>query len=74
MDKQGDVTKEVIISVMSAAIGSVIGVAGAFIAPIIVLLLLALGAIVKNAWCETRNALKAQAIENTGAASGPKND
>ena len=74
LDKQGDVTKEVIISVMSAAIGSVIGVAGAFIAPIIVLLLLALGAIVKNAWCETRNALKAQAIENTGTASGPKND
>lgn len=63
LNKQGDLTKEAIISVMSAAIGSVIGVAGAFIAPIIVLILLSIGQIVRNAWCETRKALKAQAVE-----------
>ena len=64
LNKQGDMTKEAIISVMSAAIGGVIGVAGAFIAPVIVLILLSIGKIVKNAWCETRKALKAQTIEN----------
>lgn len=64
LNKQGNMTKEAIISVMSAAIGSVIGVAGAFIAPIIVLILLNTGQIVKNAWCESRKELKAQTIEN----------
>lgn len=64
LNKQGDMTKEAIISVMSAAIGSVIGVAGAFVAPIIVLILLSIGQIVKNAWCEARKALKAQTTEN----------
>lgn len=63
LNKQGNTTKEAIISVMSAAIGGVIGVAGAFIAPIIVLILLSIGKIVKNAWCETRKVLKSQTIE-----------
>lgn len=58
LNRQGDMTKEAIISVMSAAIGGVIGVAGAFIAPIIVLILMSIGQIVKNAWCETRRSLK----------------
>lgn len=58
LSKQGDMTKEAIISLMSAAIGSTIGVAGAFIAPIIVLILLSIGQITKNAWCEMRKALK----------------
>lgn len=37
---------------MSAAIGGSIGVAGVYIAPVIVLILLNIGKIVKNAWCE----------------------
>ncbi len=52
LNEQGDLTKEAIISVMSAAIGGSIGVAGVYIAPVIVLILLNIGKIVKNAWCE----------------------
>lgn len=52
LTEQGDLTKEAIISVMSAAIGGCIGVAGVYIAPVIVLILLSIGKIVKNAWCE----------------------
>lgn len=58
LNKYGDMTKETIISVMSAAIGGTIGVAGAFVAPIIVFILLSLGQITKNAWCEMRKELK----------------
>ena len=57
-----DLSKEAIISVMSAAIGNYIGVAGAYIAPVVVLLFLSIGKIVKNAWCETMKA-KREAIE-----------
>lgn len=52
LNGQCDLTKEAIISVLSASIGSYIGVAAAFIAPVIVLILLSTGKIVKNAWCE----------------------
>ena len=58
LNKYGDMTKETIIRVMSAAIGGTIGVAGAFVAPIIVFILLSLGQITKNAWCEMRKELK----------------
>lgn len=50
--------KEFIISLMSAAIGAHLGVAGAFVAPVIVLIFLSLGKIVKNAWCETQIKLR----------------
>lgn len=52
LNSQTDLTKEAIISALSAAIGNYIGVAGAFIAPVVVLIFLSTGKIVKNAWCE----------------------
>ncbi|QNN40171.1 hypothetical protein [Pedobacter roseus] len=44
---------------ISAAIGSVLGTAGAFILPVIVLLLMTGGKISKNGWCEARKELRA---------------
>lgn len=58
LNEQGDLTKDAIISALSASIGSYIGVAAAFIAPVIVLILLSTGKIVKNAWCEMRKEMK----------------
>lgn len=49
-----DNTQKYIIGVMSVAIGKVLGVAGTFIAPVIVLLLLSFGKIAVNAWCAMR--------------------
>jgi predicted PurR-regulated permease PerM len=43
-----------LIGVLSAAIGKTLGVAGTFIAPIIVLLLMSFGKMAINAWCEMR--------------------
>lgn len=60
LSKRGDLTKEIIISFLSASIGSTIGVAGAFVAPVIVLLLLDSGKIAKNAWCEMMKEKKTQ--------------
>lgn len=51
--KNGATGKEYIISILSAAIGAKIGVAAAFVAPIIVLIIQSLGKIVINAWCES---------------------
>ena len=59
IDGHVDTKKETIISIMSAAIGGTIGVAGAYVAPIIVLLLLGIGKVVKNAWCETMKVKRA---------------
>jgi hypothetical protein len=47
-------TQQYIIGVLSTAIGGQLGVAGAFIAPIIVLLVISFGKISINAWCEMR--------------------
>lgn len=58
LNKQGDITKEAIISALSAVIGSTIGVSAAFIAPVIVMVVLGFGQISKNAWCEMRKELK----------------
>jgi hypothetical protein len=53
-----DKTQKYIIGVMSAAIGKTLGVAGTFIAPVIVLLLISCGKITVNAWCEMRKTLR----------------
>jgi hypothetical protein len=58
LNKQGDMAKEAIISSISASIGCYLGVAAAFIAPVIVLILLSTGKIFKNAWCETQKEMK----------------
>ncbi|WP_417367065.1 hypothetical protein [Flavobacterium beibuense] len=50
--------KKYIISIMSAAIGSNLGVAGTFIAPVIILVLSSIGKMAVNAWCELRKELK----------------
>lgn len=47
-----DGAKEAIISFISAAIGAKLGLASAFIAPAIVLLIIAIGKVTINAWCE----------------------
>lgn len=49
-----DKTKQYAVGVMSTAIGSQIGVVGVFLAPVIVLLLLSIGKMAINAWCELR--------------------
>ncbi len=49
-----DKSQKYIIGVMSAAIGKSLGVAGPFIAPVIVLLILSIGKIAINAWCAMR--------------------
>lgn len=50
----GDKSQKYIIGVMSAAIGKSLGIAGTFIAPVIVLLILSIGKMAVNAWCEMR--------------------
>jgi hypothetical protein len=49
-----DKSQKYIIGVMSAAIGKSLGAAGAFIAPVIVLLILSIGKMAINAWCAMR--------------------
>jgi hypothetical protein len=49
-----DKSQKYIIGVMSIAIGNVIGAAGTFIAPVIVLLIMSLGKVALNAWCAMR--------------------
>jgi hypothetical protein len=46
---------------MSAAIGKTLGAAGAFIAPVIVLLILSIGKMAVNAWCEMRKETRSTA-------------
>jgi hypothetical protein len=53
-----DKTEKYIICVMSTAIGNSIGVAGTFIAPVIVLLLMSFGKMALNAWCAMRKETK----------------
>lgn len=48
--------KEAILYAISAAIGAQMGVAGAFVAPALVLIFQSTGKIVINAWCETQKA------------------
>lgn len=50
--------KEVIISILSSFIGAKLDVVGSFVAPALVLLLLGIGKITKNAWCEMQKELK----------------
>lgn len=54
----GDQSQKYIIAVISSAIGKTLGVAGTFIAPVIVLLLLSFGKMAINAWCEMRKDTK----------------
>ncbi|MBL1281073.1 MAG: hypothetical protein COA33_012405 [Fluviicola sp.] len=58
--ESSDKSQQYIIGVMSAAIGKTIGAAGTFIAPVIVLLILSLGKMALNAWCEMRKETKKQ--------------
>jgi hypothetical protein len=53
-----DKTEKYIIGVISTAIAKTIGTAGAFIAPIIVLLLISIGKMALNAWCAMRKEIK----------------
>jgi len=62
--ESGDQTQKYIIGVMSAGIGQTLGVAGTFIAPVIVLLLLSFGKMAINAWCELRKEKKNTAANN----------
>lgn len=63
--ESGDQTQKYIIGVMSAAIGQTLGVAGTFIAPVIVLILLSFGKMAINAWCELRKEKKNTAANNS---------
>jgi hypothetical protein len=54
-----DKSQKYVIGVMSAAIGKVLGTAGAFIAPVIVLLILSIAKMAVNAWCAMRKETKA---------------
>ena len=55
---QSDKSQKYIIGVLSTAIGSQLGVAGVFIAPVIVLIIISMGKICINAWCEMRREIK----------------
>jgi hypothetical protein len=46
---------------MSAAIGTNLGIAGPFIAPVIVLLILSIGKLAINAWCAMRKEVRSKA-------------
>ena len=52
--ESADKSQKYIIGVMSAALGKTLGVAGTFIAPVIVLALMSFGKMAINAWCEMR--------------------
>jgi len=47
-------TQQYVVAVLSTAIGGNLGIAGAFLAPLIVLLIISFGKISINAWCEMR--------------------
>jgi hypothetical protein len=59
-----DKSQKYIIGVMSAAIGKTLGAAGAFIAPVIVLLILSIGKMAINAWCAMRTEQRAAESKN----------
>lgn len=54
------VTKGYVIGLISTAIAPVVGTSGTFIAPIIALILLGMGQLTINAWCETCKARREQ--------------
>ncbi len=58
ISESADKSKQYIIGVMSTAIGSTMGVAGTFVAPVIVLLIMSIGKMAVNAWCEMRKEIK----------------
>ena len=58
LKEQSDKSQKYIIGVLSTAIGSQLGVAGVFIAPVIVLIIISMGKICINAWCEMRKEIK----------------
>lgn len=58
LKEQSDKSQKYIIGVLSTAIGSQLGVAGVFIAPVIVLIIIGMGKICINAWCEMRKEIK----------------
>jgi hypothetical protein len=49
-----DKSQKYIIGVMSTALGKTLGIAGTFIAPVIVLSLMSFGKMAINAWCKMR--------------------
>lgn len=55
---QSDKSQKYIIGVLSTAIGTQLGVAGAFIAPVIVLIFISMGKVCINTWCEMRKEIK----------------
>lgn len=59
ISESADKTKQYTIGVISTAIGSTMGVAGTFLAPIIALLIMSMGKMVVNAWCEMRKEIRA---------------
>ena len=65
ISESSDKSRQYILGVMSVAIGKTLGVAGTFIAPVIVLLIMSFGKILTNAWCEMRKELKKTDGENT---------
>jgi hypothetical protein len=56
--ESADKSQKYIIGVMSAALGKSLGVAGSFIAPVVVLALMSFGKMAINAWCEMRKVNK----------------
>lgn len=58
ISESSDKSQKYIIGVISSAIGKSLGVAGPFIAPVIVLLLISIGKMAINAWCEMRKEIK----------------
>jgi len=59
----GDKSVQFITGAISSAIGSVLGVAGAFLLPLIVLLIMSSGKITINGWCEARKEIRASTKE-----------
>ena len=59
--ESSDKSKQYVIGVMSVAIGKTIGAAGTFLAPVIVLLIMSLGKMALNAWCEMGKEIKSKA-------------
>ena len=53
-----DKTQQYIIGVLSTAIGSQLGVVGTFISPVIVLIIISMGKMCINAWCEMRKEIR----------------
>ncbi|WP_017259774.1 hypothetical protein [Pedobacter arcticus] len=54
IEQSSDKSHKYIVGVLSAAIGNSLGISGIFLAPVIVLLILNIGKMALNAWCEMR--------------------